>query len=404
MIITVGGTPNPIISSLNEQKPEIIIFFVSKQTKEQVQDILGSLDYKPKGTDLIITESAEDLNICFRTLQNELPKKLKDWDITSDSLIVDYTGGTKTMSSAIVLATIEFSKNYSYVGGYERDKDGIGIVIDGKERMLYLRNPWDEIGYIEKKKINILFNTCRYSTAIEELEKIINKVSDEKKPFFEMIKDIAEGYKLWDNFQHKPAKGTLNKGLAKLKLYTSGDKSLLEIKEQIEGNLKFLENLFSEKKDEYIIYDLLSSAKRRGTLEKKFDDATARLYRVLEKISQVELKNKFEINTSCVDINKLPENLKDEYKLKYTDEKDNKIKTPLYAGYRILKEKENELGIKFFEKEKEIRKILDIRNNSILAHGDNTVKEEIYKDMLKLAIEFFNIDEEKIPQFPCFNL
>lgn len=404
MIISVGSTIEPIIFSLENQKPEYIIFFTSKETKEKVQEIINKLNYKVKCTHPIISDSSEDLNICFKTIQQEIPKIIKKWDLSLDDVIVDYTGGTKTMSAALVLGTIEFCKNYYYIGGTERDKNGVGVVISGKERMLYINNPWDEIGYLEKKKINNLSNTLRFSSALEELDKIIAKISENNKPFFEMVKEIITGYNLWDNFQHKPAKNLLFKGIKKLELIASEKENFKNLKNQISNNLEFLSNLLEpEKKERLLIYDLIASAKRRGDIEKKFDDAVARLYRAIEKIAQVELKEKYGIVTSNVDLKKLPENLKEEYEIKYSDEKTKKIKIPLYASYRVLREKKNEIGIKFFNREKEINEILDLRNNSILAHGDIPISEESYKKILPLIFEFSGIKEENIPQFPLFD-
>ena len=37
MIVSVGGTPAPVIFSLNKSKPEYICFFVSKETKRMME-------------------------------------------------------------------------------------------------------------------------------------------------------------------------------------------------------------------------------------------------------------------------------------------------------------------------------------------------------------------------------
>jgi len=59
--------------------------------------------------------------------------------------VADFTGGTKTMSVALALATVQAVGRYTYVGGTERTKDGPGMVVDGKERMLHQANPWDAL-------------------------------------------------------------------------------------------------------------------------------------------------------------------------------------------------------------------------------------------------------------------
>jgi hypothetical protein len=44
---------------------------------------------------------------------------------------------------------------------------------------------------------------------------------------------------------------------------------------------------------------------------------------------------------------------------------------------------------------------MDVRNNSLLAHGYNPVKESTYNDMLDIALGFCALNkEEDIPQYP----
>src|SRR4030042_3508628 len=142
MIVSVGGTPAPIIFSLNKAKPEYICFFVSKETKRMIDgEILPGLDYKPRHHDWIVTPNGEQLSDCYSSINKKLPDLIEKWEIGPEDICVDYTGGTKTMSVGLALATIDKSCCYSYVGGDERSKGGVGVVINGKERMRLLENP-----------------------------------------------------------------------------------------------------------------------------------------------------------------------------------------------------------------------------------------------------------------------
>ncbi|GAF87305.1 unnamed protein product, partial [marine sediment metagenome] len=106
MIISLGGTPAPITFSLNHQKPEYICFFVSEETRVTIdKDILPNLDFKPRHHDWIVTPSAENLSVCYRAVSRELPQILKKWKVDPKDLVVDYTGGTKTMSVSLALST-----------------------------------------------------------------------------------------------------------------------------------------------------------------------------------------------------------------------------------------------------------------------------------------------------------
>ena len=55
IIISLGGTPAPLVFSLNHQKPEYICFFVYGETRDTIdKDILPSLDFKPRHHDWIV--------------------------------------------------------------------------------------------------------------------------------------------------------------------------------------------------------------------------------------------------------------------------------------------------------------------------------------------------------------
>jgi len=405
LILSVGGSISPLIYSINYHKPEYIIFFASTGTKEQASEILQDAAHKPKGYDLIITERSESLTACLNKLLSQLPEKIRIWNIKPEETIIDYTGGTKSMSASLVLATIELSSNFSYVGGEERNKNGIGVVIDGKEKMLYLKNPWDELAILEKKKINILFNTARYQSARDTALKAAEKVSEKNQAFFKTLALLIESYMLWDTFKYNEAGHKINNALSKLKIYCAGlDNShpwhlLLK---HIEKNAEFLKNI---KKEDNIVLDILANAKRRAEIENKHDDAVVRIYRALEKRAQLELKF-YGIDTSDVDPNKVPLSIREEIKSKYFNEDKKKIKIAQYASYLVLREIEKEKGIKkyghkYFEKEKTlIKEIMNYRNLSIIVHGDNPIDKRKYERAWKNILEFLDIKEENLPVFP----
>jgi len=58
------------------------------------------------------------------------------------------------------------------------------------------------------------------------------------------------------------------------------------------------------------------------------------------------------------------------------------------------------LGSRYFVREKETKVLLDQRNSSILAHGDKPVGEKVYRDLLPLVCEVSGVSEVDLPQFP----
>ncbi len=413
LILSVGGSPRPLIKSILHHSPQNIIFFASKESEEQIELILEELfkkGFQPKKHDKIVTCSAEDLNHCLHTLLKELPEIINRWNVSPQELIVDYTGGTKSMSSSLVLATIERTLSFSYIGGEERNKDGIGIVIDGKERMLRIKNPWDELAIEEKKRIEILFNSGRYSIAKETSEKAKEKVSDREKPFFEMLSNLIESYRLWDSFKYAEALNRLGKAVHELEICCSGLESsnpLALLLKQVKENRDFLKGIESDGKRK--ILDLLANAKRRAEHEGRYDDGIVRIYRALEKSGQIELK-KYGLDASNIKLELIPKYIQQEIKNKYYNERKRKIQTPLYGSCQILKAKEEEkgekgLGHRFFEKERELNNnIIENRNLSIIVHGENPIDKEKFERAFKTALEFLEIKDEELPKFPKLKL
>lgn len=407
MIVSVGGTPAPIIFSLNKAKPEYICFFVSKDTKRMIEgDILLRLEYRPRHFDWIVTPNAELLSESYRHLVKKLPEIIEKWELDPGDICVDYTGGTKTMSVALALATVDRSCCYSYVGGSERSKGGVGVVIDGNEKMHFLENPWDEIAQVEKREACILFNKARYATAVDIFEKCVERVSKDQKPLFKALCEMATGYDLWDRFKHADASKHLFKCRETLTALSSEKKEIKPLVKQLEANIEFINHLLSDKKPSILYFqDLLANAKRRADLEKKYDDAIARLYRAIEVLGQSELKNRYGIETSNVKEELIPEALRVEYRHKYRDKYDSKIKLPLFASYQLLKVLGSDLAARFFNHyEDKIRPLLNVRNNSILAHGFNPVDERNFRKLFDAVLEVFETKEEDIPEFPLLKL
>jgi CRISPR-associated protein (TIGR02710 family) len=410
ILISVGGTPAPIIFSLNHQRPEYICFFVSEESKDTIEkDILPHLDFRPRHHDWIVTSSAENLSECYRAISQQLPQILKKWSVDPRDLVVDYTGGTKTMSVALTLATIDNSSLYTYIGGVARTKEGLGVVINGKESMWYLDNPWDELAVSERKEARILFNRARYSAAAQIFSKTAERVSEVNKAFFEAMKELAEGYDLWDRFRHKEAKNKLYRSKKIIDTFAAAsDKAeMVLLANALKNNLNFLEEIENaqEQKGLLLCYDLLANAKRRADLEDKFDDAIARVYRAIEALAQFRLEFKYGIKTSDVRTAQIPEPLREEYERRYVDEKTSKIKLPLFASYSLLQELGDELGKSFFAHyENRLRSVLDQRNRSILAHGFDPMKQETFEKMYSAVLEFAGITEMQIHAFPVLKL
>lgn len=141
----------------------------------------------------------------------------------------------------------------------------------------------------------------------------------------------------------------------------------------------------------YRLVDLFSNAQRRAN-EGRFDDAVARLYRIIEFIAQIRLQAKG-IDSGDVELSRLSPELQKKYQ-KFQDQ-EGKVRLPLYRDFELLHDLGDPLGERFFADCK-LRDLLQCRNNSILAHGNEAVSEEIYTKMHDQVIGYVL---EIVPQF-----
>ena len=160
LIVSLGGTPDPIIKSIEEHKPDYLYFFSSQEsnTKEypNIKKKLDEMGIFPK-IESVIVDDINDLVHCYEKA-HEMASKIEKQGLSTEDVVVDYTGGTKTMSAALVLATVTKFTKFSYVGGKERTKEGLGIVISGTEEIKTALSPWQVLLVEGRKKIALFFN------------------------------------------------------------------------------------------------------------------------------------------------------------------------------------------------------------------------------------------------------
>jgi len=395
LIVSLGGTPEPVIKSIETHRPDYLYFFSSQDSNSKeypnVKKKLDEAGVNPK-IESVIVDDVNDLVLCYDKA-HEIASKIEKEGIPPDSVVVDYTGGTKNMSAALVLATVTKGYSFSYVGGKERTKDGLGIVVSGTEEVKPSLSPWQVLLVEDRKKMALFFNSYQFSAAKDIARKLTAVLGGLDKAIYESLSELIEGYRLWDSFEHKSALTTIEKSKDKLAehLRYKADSILSGFLERVNLSLGFLKNM-SDKTRNFkdihtcLIFDLFYNAKRRAQ-EGKYDDAVARLYRALEMIGQVEFQKKFGCPTSDVKVEELPESLRDEMKRKHTAH-DGKVRIPLYDTFRVLREANNRFGQLFFECEDEINKILAVRNSSILAHGVTPVSREAFEKLSAIVDDF----------------
>lgn len=419
LIISVGGSPNPIIHSINSHDPDYLIYFASAQSRVTVvENIEPALRVRPRDREFIMTPDEQDLHQSVSAIMKRLPEIMAMWKIGYGDLVADYTGGTKTMSSSLVLTLSGHIGDFSYVGGSERDKQGLGVVIDGREQMLYLKNPWEVLAVEAMSDMALLFNRCRFRSVMDLAERTALRAGS-RRPFFDTLRTAAEGYYLWDNFQYKDALKRMKEAENKLRnLTTLGDDPLVAATRRFHGglteNLATLADVVGDmdavhqwEKGEAgsdmgvaMIIDLLANAVRRAEVEFKYDDAVSRIYSAVEKTAKTRLWSVYSIDNSAIDPEMIPSDaLRETIVRECGNGREGKYQAPLHRSFEILEAFGDRLGRLYIERFEEVKKILNVRNNSLLAHGFAPIRKETYEKLLGIALEFVGRAKEDLPRF-----
>jgi CRISPR-associated protein (TIGR02710 family) len=410
LVCTVGGSPEPIVATLKRWNPVRIRFVVTRETREKVRaDVVPlaqseGLGLDPGRYDLLHLSDGQDFDGCVDTLR-QLTPVVEEWLGRGDDyqVVADFTGGTKCMSAALALQAHRWRCVFSYVGGSERTKDGVGVVISGKEQVLHAHNPWDALGFQAVEEFVVLFDQQAFAAGAALVASAMLNVSEQsRKRELNALKFLAEAYDAWDRFDHKVAMSKLHE-LAK---YDNDLQVMLgqgkagEVRSCTRDHVDYLRKLVeSNSPSMQHVTDLLANARRRKK-EARIDDAVARLYRVIESLAQVALADRHKINnTKQVSLDRVPESLR---ALWDSRAEEGAVFLGLQDAYVLLDTLGDELGVKFkrLQLHDRQRSPLTARNQSILAHGFERVSDKVYEQLWNAALQLACTDESRLPSFP----
>lgn len=401
LIITVGGSDEPVVEAIKGYKPDFIYFICSGGKPEVASHI--TVDGKDENKKTIINEKPcirkKQIKCpdCGVTIQKEerFPSIIEQAEYEGDyekiilndpddfsevydktkicidkakemgNVIADFTGGTKTMSSVLsLLCAFNFNISPSLVKGKREN------IIKISEGSIPVRENFNfaRIDYILKIAGDFVSRFLYYPAKII-IEDVLTKIELNGELERKLIKkrNFCEGFYLWDIFEYEKAFNIIK-----------DEKSLPNYRDYL---LKILGKTKSTGYEK--VFDLICNAERQAE-NGFYENACARIYRTLELFAQIRLKKNYGIETGDLDLNKVKN--KDYWENKRDNE--GKIKIGLVDDYKLLLELNDEFGKVYAEKESTLKNILQIRNNSKLAHGDTPITEKDWKKILQFVKEF----------------
>jgi CRISPR-associated protein (TIGR02710 family) len=347
LLINVGGTPNPIAYSIAHHRPEKVIFFASQESRGEIESKVRPLvGHRWRDQEIVTTPDPQHLTTCIDILTRELPDRLKVLGLGWQDLVVDYTGGTKTMSAALVLATISEPVAYGYVGGQVRTKEGLGVVLDGSEAVVINPNPWDALALELKRRMARQFNQARFAEALHSAEDAMGRVSPHRRGYFEDFSKLFKAYLGWSLFDYTKVEGPLRGAISGLR--RANDPALGDFVDGADRDIERLAALVPAFRAlqggqsaepaavRALLVDLVTNAVRTVRLANRPDDGVARLYSAIEKLAKAALRERG-IDNSRATPEQIPGALRDEYLKRFLDPEEGVLKFGLDASYSRLR-------------------------------------------------------------------
>jgi CRISPR-associated protein (TIGR02710 family) len=408
VLASVGGTPDPLLKVLRHYQPEHVWFFCSPDSRATAEAVHALLEWRPLAR-YIEVERYEELGPCYRELRRRIPEILREARVLPEEVLVDYTGGTKTMSAALVLAGIESFHRFGYVGGHQRDRQGLGAVIPGTEKRVEQCNPWHELAVRELEKVKELWDHHLFEPAADILEQTAPKVPKRRR--FEAFASLARGLAARHRLDFSNANSHLHTALGRLEPVYEGqeDHGLIAWARLCK---EICEACTEPANEELLLRELLDNALRTAS-QCRYEDAAARLYRAMELQGQIWLKTAtggliVHGHCSAGEWSRLPEPLKAQPFCQPGE--DGNVKLSLEQVFRalaVLDHPQARVVVADLDQGRKSRwrTATEKRNAGILAHGVKPVGKDGFEEMKALASEFLGFDLQKEANpIPAFRL
>ncbi len=227
--------------------------------------------------------------------------------------------------------------------------------------------------------------------------------STKYKSFFRKLGFIVDGFYLWDMFKHREALDRFKRSKAE-ELLDYADINIKLFVSSFNESIGFLKILLEKSRNgkapcEELILDLFANAERRFE-EGKIDDAVLRLYRLVELVAQERLLSSYGIDSSNVEMGKIPLSIRAEFINKYKNQQSGMIRISQTGSFRLLEVLNDEIGLIFKKNENKFLDIQSSRNYSYLAHGYKSSKDSTYTEFKEFILGLHLINTDSIILFP----
>lgn len=392
-ICTVGGSHQPIVTAVHDLRPDFVCFVCSGRdpgtgkpgSEGQItgKDLCIKADPREKKPSLpnipaqagidddsyeVEIVPADDLDNAVVVIRKSLLSLLEKFP--GARIIADYTGGTKTMTAALVAAVLETDGvDLQLVTGNRADlvqvRDGTEISVAANiEALRFERSVAPYLAAWQR---------FAYDEAAEGLATVKRPTDRMLNSRLTRARDLSNAFAAWDRFDHDEA-------LRLLDMYANVISDQLGVHL---GALKALTAVKSTGQEPMKLFDLWRNAERRAT-QGRYDDAVARLYRLLEWTAQWLLRTRCGINTSDIPPEKIPSGIS------ISADREGKYQAGLYNSWQLVSNLiDGSAGCFASEQLAAMFGHVEARNRSIFAHGYKPVGRRVWEEQYEWTSEKF---------------
>lgn len=372
LLCTVGGSHEPIITSIRNRQPAYTCFICSeddaasgkpgsytqitgqgkfikanpKDEKPTLPNIPIQLALPNESFD-ILQVPPDDLDNTCRAIRQRLCTLRSQFP--NYQILADYTGGTKTMTAALVIAALEEGAKLQIVTGARTD---LVKIRSGMESVFSA--PTEQIR-VERAlaPFRAAWNRYAYAEAAQGCDSIPLPQDRQLRAEVQIWRDISRAFDAWDRFDHNSA----------LEIIQNYKQRLGPVCSDLLQTLHGLNATESpERREALRLFDLWRNAERRAA-QGRYDDAVARTYRLLEWSAQWLLRCHLSIDTANVPPERLPPGFLAQ------PSQTGKYKLALFQAWQLAGTIAGPIAAFVDNQLRRMQGLIQIRNNSILAHG-----------------------------------
>ncbi|MDM7954095.1 MAG: TIGR02710 family CRISPR-associated CARF protein [Cyanobium sp. CZS 25K] len=371
LVLSLGTSPEPIVQCITRLRPRRVVFVCSEGTRSLVDDVRRQVRIEAfdpdRDVEVLASNDIDQLHSVYCRCRDLLQRVRRE--MPAARISVDYTGGTKTMATGLGLAAIDDGRVILTLTTIERRKPGESA-ITGNSIPIPVQSGAIQFRRFFTDGLQPLLQRHNYAAAQAAVAIQLQLHHDEAATSsLRRLDGLLLAFDAWDRWDLDHAESLLRDHASDSVVR---DSFLFPLQRVIQSR-NLLTSAGSPRLQRSIhgfeaVEDLLLNAARRACQE-RYDDAVGRLYRSLELTAQLLLLiDHGGIRTGDLQLELLPDALRAAWEEKRNRDK-NRIELALTFSFDLLADLGDPVGEEWRSRRSEFIDALQVRNQSLLAHG-----------------------------------